>query len=614
MLGATVGSFLWLLLLPGAHAWGFGGGWGGAVEKKHATDELTADSLDKYMNEHPVTAILFYAPWCFYSQQIMPAWDLAGQKLGLHDPPIPLAKIDTHRYGSIGERFGIQAFPTLKLFVEGAVFEYDSHQGRNWQQIVKWVNRHVDRDHILKSTEDADRYLHDNDLNVVGLFPDAFNSSVFGKSARHFDDVMFAESRGTEISKQVAEHIATHASLICETVDVGTSHNNTKDIALPRAGMHCLDDPRNPQRPEWTDRYAAFVQGSTLQVKRTDDTGGWAQNLQLKCCDDEKTTAANRDRYKVSVPSIVMFMPHDERFAIYDGDITDMHALDKWISARRTPMIMHLTPHTAEKILDSGPEKIPVIFLISNSEQPAIEHELREAAKQLRGRALVCFAGLGSQIERRLAELAGVEEHSPAVVTLIETHGGGGPFHTARKYRLPTEGLTSSAVVKFIADYEGGTLKPWLRSEPEPTPEEVRVDGPVGVLVGTTFTATSQDSTKDVLVDFYAPWCGHCRKFEPQYKELARRLKHVKSLRIMKLDATRNEVEGMMIQGFPTIVLFPAGQSPKKQIMYHGNRQPDDMIQWLHSYCTKSFDDRPPAEAEKDPVESGLLDPSEEDL
>merc|ERR1712217_419574 len=93
-----------------------------------------------------------------------------------------------------------------------------------------------------------------------------------------------------------------------------------------------------------------------------------------------------------------------------------------------------------------------------------------------------------------------------------------------------------------ITDYEQGKLKPWMRSEPEPAPEEMFADE-VGVLVGTTFADATQDGSKDVLVDFYAPWCGHCRKFEPQYKALARRLKHVKSLKIMKIDSTWCEAE-----------------------------------------------------------------------
>merc|ERR1712190_528307 len=137
------------------------------------------------------------------------------------------------------------------------------------------------------------------------------------------------------------------------------------------------------------------------------------------------------------------------------------------------------------------------------------------------------------------------------VAALIETHTPGGPYHTAKKYRLQLQGIEPSGVVRFVHDYEQGRLKPYVKSEPEPSAEDVRAQGPVGVLVGSTFTAHTQDTKKDVLVDFYAPWCGHCRKFEPNYKALAKNLKHVKSLRIAKIDATRNEVEGMSIMGFP---------------------------------------------------------------
>merc|ERR1719158_1685769 len=68
---------------------GLGGIFGsGPTSKQHATDELNADTFDDYMKANPVTAVLFYAPWCFYSQQVMPAWDLAGQKLKIHDRPV----------------------------------------------------------------------------------------------------------------------------------------------------------------------------------------------------------------------------------------------------------------------------------------------------------------------------------------------------------------------------------------------------------------------------------------------------------------------------------------------------------------------------------------------
>jgi len=298
--------------------------------------------------------------------------------------------------------------------------------------------------------------------------------------------------------------------------------------------------------------------------------------------------------------------------------LNDMHKLDKWISARRSPMVQPLNQETAEKIMDSGPDKSPLLFLISNNfgdgnAKIGMEQEvaLREAAKNVRGRVSIVLSGISSGIEKRLCELVGVDEEQLPVLTIVEPHSGGSGFQSSKKYRLDTKGLTAEKIEKFVSDHEEGKLKPYLRSEPVPTAAEAKLS-PVLVLVGQTFADVSQQTDKDVLIDFYAPWCGHCRKFEPAYKELAKKLKHVTSLMITKLDATRNEVEGMYIAGFPTIILFRAGASPKRQVMYQGNRAPEDMIAWLKQHCGNSFDETPPAEAVIEEPESGLLDEAEE--
>lgn len=48
--------------------------------QKHATDELDDTTFDTFMKEHPVSAILLYAPWCIYSQQMLPSWDTAAAR------------------------------------------------------------------------------------------------------------------------------------------------------------------------------------------------------------------------------------------------------------------------------------------------------------------------------------------------------------------------------------------------------------------------------------------------------------------------------------------------------------------------------------------------------
>ena len=65
------------------------------------------------------------------------------------------------------------------------------------------------------------------------------------------------------------------------------------------------------------------------------------------------------------------------------------------------------------------------------------------------------------------------------------------------------------------------------------------------------------------MVEFYAPWCGHCKKLRPEYDQAAAELK-AKNIKLGKVNCDaeiNNEIcEKYEIEGFPTLKIFKEGE------------------------------------------------------
>jgi len=137
--------------------------------------------------------------------------------------------------------------------------------------------------------------------------------------------------------------------------------------------------------------------------------------------------------------------------------------------------------------------------------------------------------------------------------------------------------FTAQALGEFVSSFTSGTLQPNLKSQDEPSDNS----GPVKVLVGKNFDKIVLDESKDVLVEFYAPWCGHCKTLAPKYEKLGEMLASEPSIVIAKVDATENDTPPTKVKGFPTLILFPQGQK-SSPITYSGDRTEDALSKWLY--------------------------------
>ncbi len=84
-------------------------------------------------------------------------------------------------------------------------------------------------------------------------------------------------------------------------------------------------------------------------------------------------------------------------------------------------------------------------------------------------------------------------------------------------------------------------------------------DKDVVVLDGSNFDELVLGSRDIWLVEFYAPWCGHCKKLEPEWNEAASKLRG--QVKMGKVDATVETALASRfgVRGYPTIKVFDYG-------------------------------------------------------
>lgn len=286
--------------------------------------------------------------------------------------------------------------------------------------------------------------------------------------------------------------------------------------------------------------------------------------------------ASVKGKLGVSADTVVVLKSFDD----LRGDLTvnsesTTESISAFVHKVTTPLIQEFSQETAKTIFGS-PIKEHVLFFTNKN---AVHHAetvaaYRETAKTFQGELL--FVNVPST-EGKVLEFFEISPEAVPAMVLANLGSDSGIM----KYPFPKDSAhTTEAISAFVASYKAGTLTPHLKSE-DVTPEDTA--GDVKVVKGKSFEDIVINSPQSVLVEFYAPWCGHCKQLAPIWDELGSKVAtHADKVTIAKMDATANEINvpGVAVKGFPTIIYFPAGDK-SNAVAYDGKRELSDFLKFL---------------------------------
>ncbi|KAG9233237.1 thioredoxin-like domain-containing protein [Amylocarpus encephaloides] len=467
-----------------------------AVASASDVEVLTKDSFSEFVKGNDLVLAEFYAPWCGHCKALAPEYEEAATTL--KEKNIKLAKVDCTEEADLCQSYGVEGYPTLKVF-----------RG-----------------------------------------PDNVNAYSGARKAPAIVSYM---------TKQSMPAVST---LTKDTIQ----DFKTQDKVVLVAYFAADDKTSNTTYTEVAEKLRdSYLFGASNDADLAKDEG-------------------------VTVPSVVLYKSFDEGKSVFK-EAFEGEAIEKFAKTASIPLIGEVGPDTYAGYMAAG---IPLAYIFAETpeERTTLSEELKGLAEKHRG--AVSFATIDAKAFGAHAGNLNLKTDQFPSFAIQDTVNN-------KKFPYDQEGkITAELIGKFVADFVAGDVEPSIKSEPIPEKQE----GPVQIIVAKNYDDIVLDDAKDVLVEFYAPWCGHCKALAPKYDILAGLYVDAgldSKVTIAKVDATANDVPDE-IQGFPTIKLYKAGDKTNP-VTYSGSRSIEDLIKFVKENGTHAAEVTYEEEAEKPIVE-----------
>ncbi|KAK6843462.1 protein disulfide isomerase [Apiospora arundinis] len=476
--------------------------------------QLTKDTFDDFVKTNDLVLAEFFAPWCGHCKALAPEYEEAATSLKEKD--IKLAKVDCTEESELCQSFGVEGYPTLKVF-------------RGKDNITPYSGQ--------RKANAITSYMIKQSLPAVSILT----------------------------SETLADFKTADKVVLVAYIDASDKSSNETFTAL-------------------------------------------AEKLRDSYPFGASNDAALAEAEGVKAPAVVLYKQFDEGKATFTEKF-DAEAIESFAKTASTPLIGEVGPETYSGYMSAG---IPLAYIFA--ETPEERKELGDALKPLAEtyRGKINFATIDAKaFGAHAGNLNLKTDKFPSFAIQETVKNQKFPFDQEKK-------ITHDAIKAFVEEFSSGKMEPSIKSEPIPETQE----GAVTVIVAKNYNDIVMDDKKDVLVEFYAPWCGHCKALAPKYEDLAALYaasEFKDKVVIAKVDATANDVPDE-IQGFPTIKLFPAG-GKKEPVTYSGSRTVEDLITFVKEngkykaeVSEKSAEETPVAPAATESTSSEAAEETHDEL
>lgn len=101
--------------------------------------DLIPSNFDTFALGGKPALIEFFAPWCGHCKSLAPVYEQLAQDFAFAKDKVTIAKVDADAEKSLGKRFGVQGFPTIKYFDGKSETPEDYNGGRDIESLTKFI-------------------------------------------------------------------------------------------------------------------------------------------------------------------------------------------------------------------------------------------------------------------------------------------------------------------------------------------------------------------------------------------------------------------------------------------------------------------------------------------